>query len=594
MVQLINNKHLTHSLTRDIPRSFKEFKADIISRHQKECIILQPSFWDKDQVSPDIDYEEGTSSEIEESKPDNVSSNKINKYTGSEKDPVQGGRLGKYWSILTCGAGLFSDGYINNSISTVSTCLSKVYGKAYTESNAIKNVASIVFVGTVVGQLVFGYAADHYSRKASMLVGTVFLVVFAIMCGGAWGIHTTDSHPGGLFAALTIYRFFLGIGIGSEYSSGSPAAAEAANCLPKRCRNRWFIWFTNLAINCGSVVGAFVPLVLVWICGEKHLTPVWRISLGMGAICPMILFFLRLRFKESEAFEKTKFTKGLPYLQIIKFYWYRCLIISVIWFLYDFSAYGFGTYSSIIIGLVLPKKASLAKNFGWHVVLTLFKLPGSYLGAYSSDYFGARFSMTIGLLLHAALGFGIGGGLKHLTKHIGGFVVIYGVFSSLDGFSAGDNIGYIAASINATPVRGTLYGVAAMVGKIGAFVGSYIFPSLIKRHGLASAYYVCSALAVFSAFLTYFCLPELDKEAMDREDILFKEYLESQGYDITLMGLHRNDLEDSVIDTNTASFEVNEDDTKDEHKHIVGTYAIDSGNNSDNNSSSSIAVKETE
>ena len=44
-------------------------------------------------------------------------------------------------------------------------CLKKIYPDEITKSNAINNIASIAFVGTVVGQLGFGYISDRIARK---------------------------------------------------------------------------------------------------------------------------------------------------------------------------------------------------------------------------------------------------------------------------------------------------------------------------------------------------------------------------------------------------------------------------------------------
>ncbi|GMG40497.1 unnamed protein product [Ambrosiozyma monospora] len=206
-----------------------------------------------------------------------------------------------YWPIFTAGAGLFSDGYVNNSISTAGSCLKKLYGDQYTKSNAQKNVSSIVFVGTVIGQLSFGVFSDYISRKIGMLVSSGGLIIFAILCAGAWGVGTEaekGGNAGGLFAALTAYRFFLGIFIGAEYPTGSAACAEASALLPAGKRNRYFAWFTNFMIDFGFVTSAFVPMVMLWICSPKHLQPIWRVTLGLGAIPPLSLFLMRLKFKE--------------------------------------------------------------------------------------------------------------------------------------------------------------------------------------------------------------------------------------------------------------------------------------------------------
>ncbi|KAL3231141.1 hypothetical protein RNJ44_00780 [Nakaseomyces bracarensis] len=526
------DKHISSPFLRDIPTTAADWRYIAFERHKHEVFPI----WKRAPESSD-DYS-GKS----------ASGSGSAEFNDDDEDSDGGKKSGfaKYWPIVTTGAGLFSDGYINNSISTVSTCLSIIYGKEYSESRALRNISSIVFAGTVAGQLIFGYLADHFSRKSAMLLGTSMLILFTILCSGAWGKGTSGTHAGGLFTALTVYRFFLGIAIGSEYSSSSPAAAEASNLLPRGKRNRYFIWFTNSMIDFGFVAGAFVPLVLLWICGSHHLTPVWRLTIGLGAIPPCSLFILRLYYREGKKFRESRFNKNVPVWRIIKFYWFRVFIISAIWFLYDFSAYAFGTYSSIIIGMVLPKDAPLYKNFGWNVVFNLFYMPGTIVGAVVSDYLGPRLTISIGLVVQSAIGFALAGALDHLKKHIVGFVFIYGVFITLGEFSAGNNIGVIASKMNATPVRGTLYGIAAMIGKVGAFVGTYVFPSLIKNHGLSAPYYVASALCIFSAMLAFFLLPDLDQDAMKREDDKFIEYLISTGYDVSSMGMKDDSPESDV------------------------------------------------
>lgn len=95
--------------------------------------------------------------------------------------------------------------------------LGTIYPKQYKASSATRNVSSIAFAGTVVGQLLFGYTSDHYSRKWSLLISTVLLTVFAALCAGSYGYH---GSIGGLFAALTAFRFLLGIGIGLVFGAG--------------------------------------------------------------------------------------------------------------------------------------------------------------------------------------------------------------------------------------------------------------------------------------------------------------------------------------------------------------------------------------
>lgn len=124
--------------------------------------------------------------------------------------------------------------------------LGKIYGKEYTNSPSQQNISAITFAGTVLGQLIFGYTSDKWSRSGSLLASTCILVIFAALGAGSYGYHGSIQ---GMFAALTAYRFLVGIGIGGEYPAGSVACSEATGELKSGSRNRWFIMFTNVAID---------------------------------------------------------------------------------------------------------------------------------------------------------------------------------------------------------------------------------------------------------------------------------------------------------------------------------------------------------
>lgn len=450
-----------------------------------------------------------------------------------------------YWPIFAAGAGLFSDGYVNSSIGTVNTCLLKIYGDQYSNSRALQNVSAIAFVGTVVGQVTFGFVSDYISRKTGMLISSGGLIVFSILAAGSWGVGTESKvggNAGGLFTALTCYRFFLGIFIGAEYPTASSACAEAAALLKPAHRNRYFIWFTDLMIEMGFVISSFVPLVMLWICGPDNLQPVWRVTLGLGAVFPFSLFIMRIFFKESNQFNKVNF-KGskVPWIMVLKFYWPRLLAISIIWWIYDFSSYAFGIFSSPILHQII-KDHSLYKTFGWNVVLNVLSIPGAVIGAVVCDYLGPRLTLTIGLGLQTIVGFIMAGLYPHLINHVGAFVVVYGIFMTLGEFGPGNNLGLLAAKTTATPVRGVYYGIAAAVGKIGAFCGTYAFPAIIKHYkgqgymGYQVPFYLASSLAFCAGLIAFFGLPPVDQESFEREDFRFLQYLANNGYDITQLG----------------------------------------------------------
>lgn len=105
----------------------------------------------------------------------------------------------------------------------------------------------------------------------------------------------------------------------------------------------------------------------------------------------------------------------------------------------------------------------------------------------------------------------------------------------------GDNIGLVASKTSATAIRGQYYGIAAALGKVGAFVGSYVFPIIQDnaptptRKG-QDPFFVSSSLCIFSAVLAFSLLPHIGQDAITEEDSKFRKYLTEQGWDIGQLG----------------------------------------------------------
>ncbi|KAF3001099.1 hypothetical protein E8E14_006055 [Neopestalotiopsis sp. 37M] len=444
------------------------------------------------------------------------------------------------WPVLACGAGLFSDGYINNVISSVGTVLSRQYGDLYSNS-AAQNVSAIAFAGTVVGQLFFGFLADRWSRTGSLLTSTIILIIFTALAAGSYW----HGEPTGMFAMLTAWRFFVGIGIGGEYPAGSVSCAESSGELKSGSRNRWFILFTNTMIDWGFVIGAFVPYVVAAAAHNTYYGTIWRTSLGIGVVFPLVLFVLRLKLKEPEEFSRNSMRNArTPYSLVFKYYGFRLFIVSLVWFIYDFSVYAFGIYSTPMLDNIYGGEGPLTTVFGWNTVINLFYIPGTMIGAPISDRLGPRYTLALGVGLQAIVGFIMAGCYSRLAlpQYVGAFAVVYGVFLSLGELGPGNNIGLLAAKTCATGVRGQYYGVAAAVGKIGAFVGTYVFPYIIAAGGDGDKqyqypFYVSACLCILSACLVLFFLPHIDQDTITKEDAEFRAYLESQGWDTRQLGL---------------------------------------------------------
>ncbi|KJZ73324.1 hypothetical protein HIM_07328 [Hirsutella minnesotensis 3608] len=443
---------------------------------------------------------------------------------------------------FACGAGLFSDGYINNVIGSVGLVLGRQYGTLYSESSAVQNVGSIAFAGTVVGQLIFGFTSDHWSRSNSLLVSTIILIIFTALAAGSY----YHGDPVGMFSILTAWRFFVGIGIGGEYPAGSVACAESSGELKSGTRNRWFILFTNSMIDWGFVFGVFIPYVVAAACHDTHYSTIWRTSLGIGVVFPLGLLLMRFRLKEPEEFSKESMRRKTPYVLVLRYYWFRLACVSLIWFLYDFSAYAFGIYMTPLVEKVTGKDAPLTQVFGWSTLITLFYLPGTMFGALVSDWLGPKHTLVLGVVLQAVVGFILAGVYGHIQNSIGAFVVLYGLFLALGELGPGNNIGLLASKTCATGVRGRYYGIAAAVGKIGAFVGSYVFPYIQAAAGTDEVrrsqypFYVAASLSMLTAAIALFSIPNIGQDTITQEDADFRQYLERNGWDTNQLGIAKD------------------------------------------------------
>ncbi|KNZ72939.1 putative metabolite transport protein, partial [Termitomyces sp. J132] len=469
--------------------------------------------------------------------------------------------------------GVIGSAELRNGASTV---LIRVYGQdTLANHNYSTVVSSMGFAGFVVGMLLFGFLSDKVGRKFGMMTSSGIILVFSGLSAASSGANGSVS---GLLSMLSAMRFFLGIGLGAEYPSGSVSASEQSeeDFIPKNARHRWLALATDPMIDFGFVIAAFVPLVLFWIFGNDHLRAVWRISLGLGMVPALGVFLWRLNMDEPLRFKKDsmKYTK-IPYLLVLKRYWRSLAAISFVWFLYDMVVYPFGIYSSIIVNNITGGSEDLTVVFGWNVVINLFDMPGSILGAFVLDNIGPKNTLIIGLVLQAIVGFLMSGLYVKLTEHIAAFAVVYGIFLSLGEFGPGICTFVLASKSCPTAVRGHYFGIAAATGKVGAFVGTWsmffvalrtqetevliVFPPIIKAfggpntvRGNTGPFWIGSGLALLSALVTMIFVKPLSPEGIEKEDHDFRKYLEAHGYDTSRMGLNNDansvDVEDIDVE----------------------------------------------
>ena len=157
--------------------------------------------------------------------------------------------------------------------------------------------------------------------------------------------------------------------------------------------------------------------------------------------------------------------KNTPWLLAIRFYWFRWFLVAIIWFIYDFCAYSFGNFSSVLVDNLFTanggletdgKTQTLWISLGWSTLLNLFYMPGAIGGAFLADTFiGPKYTLILGTGLQAIFGFGMAAGAEYLYKvnHVAGYCIVYGLFLAFGELGPGDNIGLFAAKTCSTSIR---------------------------------------------------------------------------------------------------------------------------------------------
>ncbi|KAI9478295.1 MAG: major facilitator superfamily domain-containing protein [Benjaminiella poitrasii] len=441
------------------------------------------------------------------------------------------GRTASFFNVVFSGFALLSDGYQSGVISFVNLFLGKIYGSDVFNTDMKSRLSYAMFVGAIVGQLGFGLVIDRVGRKIGLVATTLLVII-----GAALSCASSGTSVNGMLWMMIISRGILGVGVGGEYPCSSVSAGESADEVSPGKRGGLFVMVTNFVIDLGYVVSAIVPVILLAIF-KDNLEPVWRLCLGLGVVPPLSVLYFRLKMADSERYRSGAMKKKVPYLLIFKRYWFRILLSSGLWFIYDFISYPNGVFSSVIIDSVADGESNIAV-VAWNILLYAFYLPGCIAGAFSVDRIGRRKTLAFGLLAQGIVGMILGGVYEPLSKNcMPMFIIMYGIFLALGEYGPGPTMGLNAMELFPTAVRGTCYGIAAAVGKVGATVGTLAFvPMQNAMGGYRGPFLVGSGIAIAASVVAWFLLPEVGPDGLVEEDADFREYLLQHGYDVSQLG----------------------------------------------------------
>ncbi|WP_273756304.1 MFS family transporter [Bartonella sp. MM73XJBT] len=154
-------------------------------------------------------------------------------------------------------------------------------------------VFAIGFLMRPIGGWLFGFIADRYGRKRSMLI-SVFM-----MCGGSFLIAVLPTYETiGMTAAvlLLLLRMLQGLSVGGEYGTTATYMSEVA----LKNHRGFFSSFQYTTLIGGQLLASLVIFVLALYLSEDQLKAWgWRIPFAIGGLGAIVAIYLRRSLHET-------------------------------------------------------------------------------------------------------------------------------------------------------------------------------------------------------------------------------------------------------------------------------------------------------
>jgi SHS family lactate transporter-like MFS transporter len=304
-----------------------------------------------------------------------------------------------------------------------------------------------------VGALLFGLLADRYGRRRPLMANVVFFSVVELLCGFA---------PN--YTVFLVLRAIYGIGMGGEWGVGASLAMESVPA-------KWRGVFSGV-VQSGYSIGYLLAAI-----AARFVLPLWgwRAMFWVGGIPALLAFYIRLRVKESEAWEQHRAPTVGAIVRTAGEHWkifcYLVLMMTLMMFLSHGTQDLYPDFLKTAHGFTPAGVSYTAIIYNVGAVL------GAILFGHFSEHMGRRRAMIaalgLSLLMVPAWAFGI----SPLMLVAGAFLMQVGVQGAW---------GIIPAhlsELSPTAVRGLMPGFAYQLGILFAAPTNTIEFALRDRLG---------------------------------------------------------------------------------------------------------------
>jgi MFS family permease len=397
-------------------------------------------------------------------------------------------------TLLVSGLGFFTDAYDLFVIGIVSTLLK---GQWHLGAGEFALLNAVMLGAAFLGALAFGRLADVIGRTR------VYWMSAAMMVLAAAGSALSPS-----LAVLVAFRFLLGFGVGGDYPVSAVLMSEYAH---HSNRGRMIgLVFSAQAV--GLVVGPLVALALLGGGAGPDLT--WRLLLGLGAIPAAAAVWLRRTMPEPPRYasrpasgsRRRGTAPGARELLSSRRLLLTLAGTAGCWFLLDYAYYGNTISTPQIISLISPHASQTQAIAIQLAIFAVAAVPGYVLAIARMDRIGHRRLQLAGFIAMGVC-FAVIGLVPGMTTAVVPFLLAYGISYFFAEFGPNVTTFVLPGELFPTRLRATGHGISAGVGKLGAFIGVFLFPVLQHALGLRGTLLLTAGISVLGALLTL-VLPE--------------------------------------------------------------------------------------
>ncbi|KAG0243862.1 Inorganic phosphate transporter pho84 [Actinomortierella wolfii] len=477
-------------------------------------------------------------------------------------------------ACLVAGVGFFTDAYDLFAINLVTPMLGLIYYGGELPASMDLGIKISASVGTLIGQVFFGWLADRLGRKR--MYGVELMIIIVATLGQALsGAGSKLSLP----AAIIIWRLILGVGVGGDYPLSAVITSEFATTNRRGAMMAAVFamqGFGYLTTGLVAIIllASFKSHIIAEGANPVSLDYVWRIIIGFGCVPALVAVYFRLTIPETpryvldvennlrraerdvdhvlndtkrnnlhadddfEVIRNEAVVKG-TWADFRNYFgkWMNLKILlgtAISWFALDVAFYGIGLNNSFILSSI--NFSSVQGNayatmwnsaVGQIIIVLLGAVPGYWVTVFTIERLGRVKIQIIGFVMSCILFCILGFAYNQIKDtSVALFITLFAITQFFQNFGPNSTTFIIPGEVFPTRYRSTGHGISAGAGKLGAIVAQVGFSQLKDRGGKNESIphlLQIFALFMFIGLLFTFLIPETKgktlEELSNEEDI---------------------------------------------------------------------------